>query len=66
MVSVELLTVVKYPLYLKFIKEREYMQWISHPKMLTTSNLKLFKKFVRKVFGLYTIETDFVKLLPKQ
>jgi hypothetical protein len=65
MVSVELLTSVKLPLYLKFLKANRYMQFISHPKMLSEHNINTFARFMDKAFALYDIETDFMKMLPK-
>jgi peptidoglycan/xylan/chitin deacetylase (PgdA/CDA1 family) len=61
MISIELLTAVKLPLYMEFLKRNNYLQMISHPKMLTPNNLATFQKFMRKVFTLYQVESDFAK-----
>ena len=58
-VAVELLTIVKLPLYLSFMEKHDYMHFISHPKMISNHNLSVFDKFLGKVFNKYTIETDF-------
>lgn len=60
-VSIEELTWAKLPLYLNFIKQNDYMQFISHPKMLMPHNLSTFEKFLAEVFSKYEIETDFRK-----
>lgn len=65
MVSIELLTSVKLPSYLKFLEGNRYMQFISHPKMLSEHNINTFVRFMNKAFATYTIETDFRKMLPK-
>jgi hypothetical protein len=62
-ISVEDLTPVKLPSYLKFFGEQSYMHFISHPKMVTGFNLIAFKKFLQKVFDNYKIETDFHKMI---
>ncbi|MEO5570205.1 MAG: hypothetical protein ABIT08_01650 [Bacteroidia bacterium] len=61
-IAVELLTLVKLPAYLKFIHDNNYMQFISHPKMLTQHNHKIFDRFLKKVFGTFEVETDFKKM----
>jgi len=63
-IAVELLTLVKLPAYLKFIHNNNYMQFISHPKMLTQHNHKMFDKFLQKVFSKFEMETDFKKMNP--
>ncbi len=65
MVSVELLNAVKLPLYLKFLATNNYMQFISHPKMLSAHNINTFARFIKKAFDTYSIETDFEKMLPE-
>ncbi len=63
MVSMELLTDVRLPLYLKYIKKNEYMHFISHPKMLSHYNLVVFRKFLAKFTSRYEFETDYKKML---
>jgi len=63
-ISVELLTAVKLHKYLHFISKNGHMHFISHPKMITRHNLKVFDKFLGKVFKKYSIETDFHLMIP--
>jgi len=64
MVAIENMNTVKLPLYISFVRKNAYMQFISHPKMLTPHNLSTFEKFLRKVFTEYDTETDFRKMNP--
>ncbi len=64
-ISIELLTSVKLPVYTDYMKSSDYMHFISHPKMITRHNLKVFDKFLKMVFDKYTIETDFHKMIPE-
>jgi hypothetical protein len=59
MVSLELLTDFRLPLYLKYIDVKEYIQFISHPKMLSAYNLMIFNKFLYKFTRRYEFETDY-------
>lgn len=61
--AIELMTAVKLPLYLRFIKDETYMHLISHPKMITRHNLKVFDKFLEKVLEKYSVETDFHNMI---
>jgi hypothetical protein len=58
-IAVELLTSVKLGTYLKYLKDHDYMHFISHPKMITGHNLKTFDRFLEKTFRNYDVETDF-------
>ena len=62
-IAVELLTKAKLAAYLNFFYKNNYMQFISHPKMLTQHNHKMFDLFLKKVFSKYEIETDFKKMI---
>jgi len=64
-IAIELLTIVKLPLYLRFMEKNHYMHFISHPKMITNHNLSIFDKFLEKVFNKYSIETDFHMMNPQ-
>ncbi len=64
-VAVELLTSVKLGSYLSFMDRHHYMHFISHPKMITRHNLKVFDKFLKKVFNKYRVETDFHRMIPR-
>jgi len=59
MISVELLTWVKLPYYKRFLKSEDYMQFISHPKMLSLHNLKCFENFIRYAARNFDIQTNF-------
>ncbi|HWY97569.1 MAG TPA: hypothetical protein VNY36_00670, partial [Bacteroidia bacterium] len=65
MISVELLNSVKLQQYIKFLVANNYMQFISHPKMLSAHNIDTFARFLKKAFALYSIQTDFEKMLPE-
>ncbi len=65
MVSVELINEVKLSLYLKFLRKNDYMQFISHPKMLTQYNIDTFRNFIRKAIRSYKLNTDFMKMKPE-
>jgi hypothetical protein len=61
-IAIELLTRAKLSSYLNFFKENDYMQFISHPKMLTQHNHKMFDCFLNNVFANFKVETDFKKM----
>lgn len=61
--SVELLSIVKLPTYLNYFKNHEYMQFVSHPKMLSNHNLSTFKKFLQNIYAEYEVETDCEKII---
>jgi hypothetical protein len=59
MISIELLTKVKIPLYKKFLKTNDYMHFISHPKMLSMHNIKSFDSFLNFSTSKFDLKTDF-------
>lgn len=63
MASMELINIIKLPIYLKFLRKHSYMQLISHPKMLTAYNLRSFELFLKKAFTSFKIETDVYQML---
>lgn len=65
MIAIELLTIVKLYSYLRLLKKSDYMQFISHPKMLSEHNINTFARFMKKAYAKYEIETDFRKMLPQ-
>jgi hypothetical protein len=65
MAAIELLNKVKLPLYLNYLKHNDYMQLISHPKMLSQHNIDVFNNFLKKISVTYNLNTDFLKLQPK-
>ena len=62
MVSVELLTMFNLKCYCKFIKNNNYMQFISHSKMVNKHNLTILNLFLKHVSSNYTINTNFRKI----
>lgn len=62
-VSIELLNAVKLPLYLQFAERNDYMHFISHPKMITRHNIRMFTRFLDNLFGRQGVETDFRKMI---
>jgi hypothetical protein len=60
MASIEELNVVTYFEYKKAVKNSDYFQFISHPKMVTPVQLYLFERLLRKLKS-KKIETDFRK-----
>ncbi len=62
-VAIELLTRMKLPVYKKLFSETDYMHFISHPKMLTNHNIRMFDKFLQHAFSKYDLETDFKKMI---
>lgn len=61
-VAIELMSQVKQPLYKKFLRENDYMHFISHPKMLTKLTIKMFDDFLSYANNYYRLETDFRKI----
>ncbi len=59
MISIELLTKVRLPIYKNFINKFDYMQFISHPKMISKHNLKCLELFLDFVLNNYPINSDF-------
>lgn len=59
MISIELLTKVKLKHYKKFIRDNNYMHFISHPKMLSMHNIQSFDDFLRSAVSNYKLITDF-------
>lgn len=63
MASIELMTIVKLPFYIKFLKNNGYMHIASHPKLIGKHNLYIFGKFLDSIYKKYQIETDFYKMI---
>lgn len=62
MVSIELLNAAKLGAYIQFFDSNKYMQFISHPKMISPHNLKTFRKFLKHASKKELI-TDHSKML---
>jgi len=63
MASLELLTMMKLNRYERFLKNENYFQIISHPKMLSKHNLKMFQRFIRSARKKYDLVTDYKLML---
>jgi hypothetical protein len=63
MVAIELMSKIKLKGYLNFLRKNNYMQFIAHPKMLSSHNLKTFSRFLEKGLKKYKLETDFKRML---
>lgn len=61
--SVELMTAVKFPFYVNFLKNKDFLQVASHPKMICRHNLFTLRRFLKHIYGRYQIETDFHKMI---
>ena len=62
-VAIELLSLPKLGDYLQFFDDNQYMHFISHPKMLTRHNIKMFGRFLDHAYKRHKIETDFKRFL---
>lgn len=63
MASIEELNIVTYFEYKKAAKNTGYMHFLSHPKMVTPLQLRLFDRFLKKLKS-KNMETDFRKFTP--
>ncbi len=64
-IAVELLSPVRLSLYRKFLEANDYMHFISHPKMITGRQLRLFDRFL-SCASRFNPETDFRKIADHQ
>lgn len=62
-IAIELMSIIKQGEYKKYLNTNEYMHFISHPKMLTRHNIKMFDKFLKFASEKYNLETDFRKMV---
>jgi SAM-dependent methyltransferase len=58
-VSIETLSMVKLPVYLRYMRNHSYMQFVSHPKMLSHHSVRTLNRFLRIVTRKYDVEFDF-------
>ena len=61
--SIELMNRVTWPVYKRYIAKNNYIQFISHPKMLSPHNFHMLEKLLSWATEKYSIETDFKKVL---
>lgn len=62
MISIELLNINKLNRYKSFLKRNDYMQFISHPKMISQHNLDVLSKFLKYASKKHTINSDWKKI----
>jgi hypothetical protein len=65
MASIELMNAINLRYHFEYLRHRDFLQIISHPKMISDYNLKIFGIFLRKLHSNYAIETDFRKILSR-
>ncbi len=63
MASLELMTAMNLNKYYRFLKDENYLQIISHPKMLSKHNLKIFQRFLKSATDKYELITDYKLML---
>ena len=56
MIAIELLNWAMLPAYNDFLDKNDYMQFISHPKMLTKHNIWCFTRFLKYIHNKFTID----------
>jgi hypothetical protein len=59
--SVELINQLKIPLYLNAAKRSDYLQLLSHPKLISEYNLKMFNNFLERVTSSADVVFDFAE-----
>lgn len=62
MVSVELMTFFTEDAYRNYLKENDFMHFISHPKMMSRHTVYTFNKFLKHAKSKYELNTDFRKI----
>jgi hypothetical protein len=62
----ELMNITTLPSYLKYIKENDFMHFVSHPKMLNKHCLFVMKKFLESASKSYKLESDFLNILQQK
>lgn len=62
MASVDLINMYKFYAYKSLVDHNPYIHFISHPKMLSSHNIKCFGRLLSHIRKNYAIETDFEKM----
>ncbi|MBK6629002.1 MAG: hypothetical protein IPJ87_02500 [Flavobacteriales bacterium] len=65
MVSIELLTVMRYRAYARLIDRTPFVQFISHPKMITRHNLHMLERLLDRCASRYALTSDLEALVPR-
>lgn len=62
--SLEKISLVKLPVYEKFLDENNFLHFISHPKMLSKHNFYILRQFLKNIRKKkWNIETDYKKMV---
>ncbi len=61
--SIEMMNLVKVNTYVRYFRNHNFMQMISHPKFLSPMHLKAFEKFIQRLQKRYTIQTEIDTIL---
>lgn len=65
--SLEKISLVKLPIYEKFLEENNFLHFISHPKMLSKHNFYILRQFLKNIRKKkWKIETDFKNMVSAQ
>jgi hypothetical protein len=59
--SVELMNLWKNRMYLSYLKQHEYLHFLSHPKLISETNLNALDSFLTHAKKYYQVEFDFKK-----
>ncbi|HQN15269.1 MAG TPA: hypothetical protein PLB59_01425 [Bacteroidales bacterium] len=59
--SIEMLNIVLLPLYKRTIKQRQYIHFLSHPKLQTVESLRMMNKLLRFCNKNFECEYDFAR-----
>ena len=65
-VSIEMINPVRARLYMKELKRKNFIHFISHPKLFSPYCIKQFDLFLKKAKRKFIIETDFKKIIEHQ
>ena len=60
--SVELINPIKTQIYLEHLDKSSFCHFISHPKLFSPYNLKVFDLFISRILKKYNLETNFRKM----
>ena len=58
-IAIELMHPLNMGIYRKFLRDNDYMHFISHPKMINELNMKCFDRFLQFAASEFELETDF-------
>jgi len=59
MISIELMNIINLRDYKRHLDENKFIHFVSHPKMLSFHNLKVFRKYLSYAIKNYTINFDY-------